>query len=215
MSEPLFSNSGTMTAPPPAAPGVPPELDGPTGRDRKPVLALAAVGAALIVGAGAFFFLTGSGSGEEESAAPVGPVPTAAAPSGQATPAPTAKPAASAKPAKASSTSRDPFAPLFPSTAADPAPSSAATAPAGTGATPAPSSSTGGTPSVTLSVSEVDPEAQTATVTVNGKKYAATLGKSFGEYYMLYSVFNAKCAGILVGDQSTVVCAGNPVTTTP
>jgi hypothetical protein len=50
---------------------------------------------------------------------------------------------------------------------------------------------------------------------VNGKKYAATLGKSFGEYYMLYSVFNAKCAGILVGDQSTVVCQGNPVTTTP
>ena len=61
----------------------------------------------------------------------------------------------------------------------------------------------------------IDPTAQTAVVSVDGKKYAAAVGKVFGKNYMVYSVFNAQCVGVLYGDQSVPVCTTAPATITP
>jgi hypothetical protein len=71
------------------------------------------------------------------------------------------------------------------------------------------------TVTVTLTVSKIDATAQTATVSVDGKAYATTVGKVFAKNYMVYSVFNAKCVGVLYGDQSIPVCTTAPATITP
>ena len=61
----------------------------------------------------------------------------------------------------------------------------------------------------------IDTVAQTATISVDGKKYATTVGTPFGQYYMMYSVFNDTCVGVLAGDSSIAVCTTKPVTVTP
>jgi hypothetical protein len=204
MSEPLFPASGsTMTAPAPAEP----HLDEPSGGNRKVFLALAGVGAVLVAGAGAFFLLS-SGGGDEVEAPIVAP-PKASAPADPgAQPSSAAKPTVVVKPAAVAADK-----PSTTTGSTDPTTS-------GTGATPAPSaSSTTGTPStttsVTLGVSGIKPATQSATISVDGKKYAAVVGETFGKYYVLYSVFNAKCVGVLMGDQSVAVCSTAPVTVTP
>ena len=54
----------------------------------------------------------------------------------------------------------------------------------------------------------------TATVTVAGKAYDAKVGATFGQDYLIYSVFNSSCVRVLVGDQSLAVCSTKPVTFT-
>ncbi len=216
MSEPLFPASGsTMTAPAPAEPHV----DEPSGGNRKVFLALAGVGAVLVAGAGAFFLLS-SGGGDEVEAPIVAPPKASASADPGAKPSSAAKPTVVVKPAAVAVTARDPFAPLFPPDKTVTTPTTTDPTTSGTGATPAPSaSSSTGTPStttsVTLGVSGIKPATQSATISVDGKKYAAVVGQTFGKYYVLYSVFNAKCVGVLMGDQSVAVCSTSPVTVTP
>jgi hypothetical protein len=68
---------------------------------------------------------------------------------------------------------------------------------------------------VTLAVSKINTAKQTATITVDGKPYAATVGAVFGTNFVMYSVFNTQCVGILFGDQSVPVCTNAPQTVTP
>ena len=41
------------------------------------------------------------------------------------------------------------------------------------------------------------------------------VGQEFGKFYVMYSVFNDQCVGILMGDQSVAVCSTKAVTVTP
>jgi hypothetical protein len=68
---------------------------------------------------------------------------------------------------------------------------------------------------VTLAVSAIDLKNQKATVSVDGKAYPVAVGNVFASNYMMYSVFNAQCVGVLYGDQSIAVCTGRPVSVTP
>ena len=68
---------------------------------------------------------------------------------------------------------------------------------------------------MTLAVSAIDLKNQKATVSVDGKAYPVGVGTVFGSNYMMYSVFNAQCVGLLYGDQSVAVCTGRPVSITP
>lgn len=203
MSEPMFPSSAGAAAPAQAEP-----TSG--GGSRKALIAVGGVVAALAVGAGAFVLLSGSGASQDASGAVV---PHASAP---AAPAPSAS--AAAKPVTttvktASVTSRDPFAALFaaPAAAAPAAPAPAAPAASGSstvGQTPM-------TPKVAVTVSSVDPVKQTAVVAVNGTKYSVSVGKTFATTFMLYSVFNAQCVGVLFGDQSVPVCVSQPQLVSP
>lgn len=214
MSEPIFpAPTATMTAPAPAEP----EVDSSGGGNRKALFALAGVGALLVAGAGAFFLLS-SGGGDEVEAPIVAP-PKASSPAEPGSePSSAAKPTVVVKPSTVVVAARDPFKPLFPAPA-----STTGTTPDGTttGATPAPSASasTPTTPSaeqmVTLSVTSVKEATQSATVSVNGKKYKTVVGQEFGKFYVMYSVFNDQCVGILMGDQSVAVCSTKAVTVTP
>ncbi len=208
MSEAMFpSNGAPDAAPAPAAPV--------SGGTNKTLLALGGIGAALVVGAGAFFLL-GSGSAEPGPVAVSVPVGSSAAPRPAASTAPTAKPVV--RPAAASVTGRDPFKALF---VAAPATDSGSTSPTGgstgtTGAVPVPApAAVPVVKTVTLSVSKVDPVAQTVTVSVDSKKYATAVNTTFGTYYTVYSVFNDSCVGILYGDQSVAVCTNKPVSVSP
>ena len=213
MSEPIFPASGTtMTAPAPAEP----EIDAPRGgNNRKALLALAGVGALLVAGAGAFFLLS-SGGGDEVEAPIVAP-PKASAPAKAGTkPSSAAKPTVVVKPATVVVAARDPFKPLFPAPKTETTPGTTD----GTGATPAPSASASAStpvtdPAVILAVTSIKPETQSATISVDGKKYKTVVGEEFGKFYVMYSVFNDQCVGVLMGDQSIAVCSGKSVTVTP
>ena len=117
----------------------------------------------------------------------------------------------------------DPFAPLFAVAASQGVTSGAGVTTTTGGSTTSGGTTTGGTTggstttasSVTLAVTAIDTVKQTATVTVDGKKYATTVGTPFGSYYMMYSVFNDTCVGVLAGDTSIAVCTTKPVTVTP
>jgi hypothetical protein len=106
---------------------------------------------------------------------------------------------------------RDPFAMLFPPTA------SASTTTASTTTTQNQTSSTPVTPvtpvtaKLTVAVSGVNVTKQTATITVDGVKYATSVGKVFDKTFVMYSVFNSTCVGLLYGDQNVAVCSANPV----
>lgn len=210
MSEPIFpAPTATMTAPAPAEP----EVDAPSGGNRKALLALAGVGALLVAGAGAFFLLS-SGGGDEVEAPIVAP-PKASAAAKPGTTAKPAKPTVVVKPATVVVAARDPFKPLFP----EPKSTTPATTD-GSGATPAPSASASAStpttdPAVVLAVTGIKPETQSATISVDGKKYKTVVGEEFGKFYVMYSVFNEQCVGVLMGDQSVAVCSGKSVTITP
>ena len=210
MSEPIFpAPTATMTAPAPAEP----EVDAPSGGNRKALLALAGVGALLVAGAGAFFLLS-SGGGDEVEAPIVAP-PKASAAAKPGTTAKPAKPTVVVKPSTVVVAARDPFKPLFP----EPKAETPATTD-GTGATPAPSASASAStpvtdPAVVLAVTAIKPETQSATISVDGKKYKTVVGEEFGKFYVMYSVFNEQCVGVLMGDQSVAVCSGKSVTITP
>jgi hypothetical protein len=182
---------------------------------RTALLALGGVLAAAVVGGGAYFLLNSGGSSDPTPvAAGVTAKPSAPAPAASPSPSPT-KPAV-IRPASASVTSRDPFKPLY--AAAKPG-----TVTGGSGSTPAPSASATPitpatqptTPTVTLAVSKIDTKAQTATVSVDGKPYAVSLNTLFAKNFVMYSVFNAQCVGILFGDQSVPVCTNLPQSVSP
>jgi hypothetical protein len=196
----MFPSNGT--APAAAAPAA----DAPaTSGNRKVLLVGGGLIAALVVGAGAFVMLT-SGGGDDPLAAPIKGKPAVAA-------SPSASPAATTK-AKPTTTiktvtvaARDPFAVLFPPT---PTPVPAATSPAAQNPpsvpTPAPA-----TPKITLGVSAINLGKQTATITVDGVKYVTSVGKVFAKTFVMYSVFNSSCVGLLYGDQNVAVCSASPV----
>ena len=64
---------------------------------------------------------------------------------------------------------------------------------------------------LTLAVSGINLAKQTATITVDGVKYATSVGKVFDKTFVMYSVFNSSCVGLLYGDQNVAVCTANPV----
>jgi hypothetical protein len=171
-----------------------------------------------VVGAGAFFLLNSGGSSDPLPVAVPQASAPAAAPSAAPSTAPSAKPAA--RPAAASVTGRDPFKPLFVSVstgegvAAAPASGSSSGGGGGSAATPVPAPAPAA-PTVTLSVSKVDMAGQSATVAVDGKKYATTVNVPFGKYYTVYAIFNDSCVGVLYGDQSVAVCTSKPMSVSP
>ncbi len=216
MSEPMFP-----TATEDSSPFAAPEEAAASGGNRKALLAVGGVVAALVVGGGAFFLLTGSGSGGQDEAWAPTVTPKSAAP------APSASPSGGTTVVKVKPVAivgHDPFAPLFAVQADQSTTSgtgvtttdSGSTTSGGGGTTPV---TTGGSTttaaSVTLTVSGIDPVKQTATVSVDGKKYVTTVGTPFGSYYMMYSVFNDTCVGVLAGDSSVAVCSTKPVTVVP
>jgi hypothetical protein len=196
----MFPSNGT--APAAAAPAA--EAPATSG-NRKVLLVGGGLIAALVVGAGAFVMLTSGGGDDPLAASTKGKPAVTASPS--ASPAATTK----AKPTTTIKTvtvaARDPFAVLFPPT---PTPAPAATSPAAQNPpsvpTPAPA-----TPKITLGVSGINLGKQTATITVDGVKYATSVGKVFAKTFVMYSVFNSSCVGLLYGDQNVAVCSANPV----
>jgi hypothetical protein len=175
------------------------------------LMVIGALGAVLVAGAAAFFLMNSGGTSDD---APFVAQPRSSSTAAAAKPKPSPTAKVVIRTASVSVTSRDPFKPLFPTASAAPAattPSSASPAPkptatSGTGAT-------GG--AVTLSVSDIDPVAQTAVVAVDGKKYATPVNKIFGKYFTMYSVFNSTCVGILYGDQSIPVCTSKAQRVSP
>jgi hypothetical protein len=125
------------------------------------------------------------------------------------------------RPAGLTVTSRDPFKALFPpatvttGTSASGSGTTTGTTSGSTGTTTPTTTGSGTTKTVTLAVSTIDPVAGTATVTVDKKPYAVAVGKTFGQYFTVYSVFNEQCVGILYGDQSIPVCIAKPQNVSP
>ena len=200
MSEPMFPSGSGDAAPHAAEPQ-------PSGGSRRALLAVGGAVGALAIGAGAFVLLTGSGSGGDDSAAAPVPQTVASAPA----PAPSASQRVTTTIKTVSVTARDPFAVLFPAPAPSKAPAPVAPAPS----TPLQGPTAAPVVKTTLSVAAVNPTKQTATVSVDGVKYPATVGKVFAKTFLLYSVFNAQCVGVLFGDQSVPVCTNAPQTVSP
>jgi len=218
MSEPMFPTSAEEPDPFAGAPEA-----SASGGNRKALLAVGGVVAALVVGGGAFFLLTGSGSGGTDEAWAPTVTPKSAAPAPKAS-ASGGTTVVKVKPVAV--VGHDPFAPLFAPVSANQGSTSgtgvttttggSTTTTSGTTSGTGTSTGTGTTASsVTLSVAGIDTVAQTATISVDGKKYATTVGTPFGQYYMMYSVFNDTCVGVLAGDTSIAVCTTKPVTVTP
>jgi hypothetical protein len=189
------------------APGYQDETPSGSG-NRRTVLLVGGLVAALVAAAAAWFFLF-SGSGSTPS--PVAVQPKAAAPKT----APSAAPSASASTPATSGyqvTKRDPFAPL-PSAGAGSSTATTSTSKGSTAGAPTPAAPI--VAPLTLILASVDAKASTATLSIDGTSYSAAVGKVFGKNYMLYAVFNATCAGLLVGDQSVPLCVGHAVSVTP
>lgn len=217
MSEQILDRTmtgGPMPAGAMAAPGGPVPADAATGggRRRTLVIVLLAVVGGLLLG-GLALFMFGRSSADEAALAPIVRGNPGAAAAAQAEAGSEA--AAETVPVQASTrlTSRDPFAPLVPKKAPEPAKAPApAPAPAGataTGATAAaPTPATGGT----ISALKVSPLGDSVSLKLDGKKYTVEEGETFAKSYRLYDIFNNDCAGFLYGDRNAVVCTGDSVT---
>jgi cytoskeletal protein RodZ len=185
---------------------------GETRSNRKALYLVGGVVGALVLAGGAFLLLNGSSSDDSGNvAAP----PTNA----NAQPATPQSPPLVVKPATVTTSSRDPFAPLYtaPQPTSTPTPSSTSPAAStGSGSTTTTSPvTTPTTPPVTLTVRSINTTNNTATIGVNGKAYPTSVGATFATYYTLYSVFNNQCVGLLYGDQNVPVCLNKPATVTP
>jgi hypothetical protein len=190
-----------------------PVYDGeaPSGSgNRRTLLLVGGIVAAIAAAAAAWFFLF-SGSGSTPS--PVAAQPKASTPKTAASAAPSASSASAPATSGYQVTKRDPFAPL-PSAGAGSTTTSSSTS-SGTTATGAPKPAAPIVAPLTLILASVDAKASTATLSIDGTSYSAAVGKVFGKNYMLYAVFNATCAGLLVGDQSVPLCVGHAVSVTP
>jgi hypothetical protein len=213
----MFPAGGTATAEPePIAQGVAAPAE---SGNRTTLLLVGGLVAALAVAAAAYFFLMSGNSDPAPTAAGPSAAPSAGAPSTAAS----AKPVAP-KPPTTTVSGRDPFKPVFTTSVAgnsigNGTTTSGSTSGSTTGSapTPAPSTVTPATPAttVTLAVSAIDVKNEKATVSVDGKAYPVAVGTVFAANYMMYSVFNAQCVGVLYGDQSVAVCTGRPVSVTP
>ncbi len=191
-----------------------------TGSSRRRLYAAGGVAALLGLGAGLYFMFGNSAPTDDSQFRLSTPTSSAAPSAGAVVSSP--KPAVSAV---AKVGTRDPFKALKPGaveTAVAVADTTGSTASSGTTSDPsAPAVVAVATPtaapasSVTLTVSAIDPVAQTVVVDVDGKKYATGVGKTFAQSFSVYSVFNAQCVGILYGSQSTPVCLAAPVSVTP
>ena len=187
-----------------------------SSRGSKLKIIIGGVVGVAVLGAGAMFMF-GSGGSSDDSEFRLNPIVTTAQPGASASPSsPAAAPVVKVG-------SRDPFKPLSAAAVAASAAAESATSTSSSGvsapaaANPVPSASPVVAPasSITLSVTSIDPIAQTAVVDVDGKKYATGIGKTFAQYFSVYSVFNAQCVGILYGTQSTPVCISQPATVSP
>lgn len=178
--------------------------------NRRTLLLVGGLVAALAAAAAAYFFLF-SGSGSDTAAAPNPTQPKAAAPKSSPSAAPSA---AASKPPTSSYqvTKRDPFAPL-PSAGSGSTTTTTTTTTTKSAGAPKPAAPIAAP--ITLILASVDAKAGSATLSVDGTSYSAAVGKVFGKNYMLYAVFNATCAGVLVGDQSVPLCIGHSVSVTP
>jgi hypothetical protein len=203
MSEPMFPTVDAAERPAPVEP------DGSGGTSRKAMFAVGGALGALALGAGAFVLLTGSGGSADDTSAAVAPRAAASAPA----PAPTPSRAVVTIKTVAVA-ARDPFAVLFPAPKPAPAAPAAANQAPGT-TTTTPQVATVPTTTIAVSVSAVNPTKQSATVSIDGTKYAATIGKVFAKTFVLYSVFNTQCVGLLYGDKSVPVCTTAPATVSP
>jgi hypothetical protein len=197
-------------APEPDGAAPAPASDEPSGSSRTTLLVLGGVLGAVVVGAGAYLLL----SGGSDTAVPTAMPTTASSPAPAASPSASAKPKPVVRPATAHVGTRDPFKPLFGAAVASSGSSGSSASPAPSTSVP-PATPVTPTATVTLTVSKVNATTQTATVSVDGKAYAVGVGKVFATNYMVYSVFNAKCVGVLYGDQSIPVCTNAPATITP
>lgn len=206
MSEPMFPapDEGALI---PAGAATQPSTN---GGNRRMLMAVGGAAAALVLGGGAFLLLTSGGSDPAPVAAGTQPAPSASAPVASPSPPTTAKPVT--RPAIATVTTRDPFKPLFVvAVATTTGTTTGATTPAQTAPViPAVPKAT-----ITLAVSKINPTAQTAVIAVDGKAYPVGIGAPFAKNFVLYSVFNAQCVGVLFGDQSVPVCTTNPQTVSP
>jgi hypothetical protein len=180
--------------------------------NRRTLLLVGGLVAALAAAAAAYFFLF---SGGGDPAAPPSPAqPKAAAPSS----APSAAPSASASKPPTSSyqvTKRDPFAPLPSAGSGSTTTNTTSSSSSSTKTSGAPKPAAPIAAPITLILASVDAKAGSATLSVDGTSYSTAIGKVFGKNYMLYAVFNATCAGVLVGDQSVPLCIGHSVSVTP
>ena len=197
------------------APTTAPEFEDeqPSGSgNRRTLLLVGGLVAALAAAAAAYFFLF-SGGGSDTA------TPPPAQPKASAAPKPAPSASASAAPTTPKSdyvlTKRDPFAPLPSAGAKAASTSTGSSSSSGSTAAGAPTPAAPIAPPITLILASVDTKAGSATLSVDGTSYAATVGKVFGKNYMLYAVFNATCAGVLVGDQSVPICIGHSVSITP
>ena len=178
----------------------------PASRRRR--LVLSGAGAAILAAGGvAFYLMTSSNTGSDAPFFPSVQGKASAAPSGSPSTA------ASAAAQDSQTAGRDPFAPLVTGQQTSASVKSGTSTSAGSVAKAPSTSTVVGTPTV-LSVSAINVTTGTATVTVAGKAYDAKVGATFGQDYLLYSVFNSSCVGVLVGDQSLAVCSTKPVTFT-
>lgn len=214
------SSTGLLEAPRDQAPEQ--EAETSSTDRRKLFMIVGGAAAVVVVALLAFLFLSGSG-GEEETGL-VTPAPRSEQPA--------AAPKAAAPGDKApqpfdGDLGRDPFAPVFEPLPAEP---DAATAAAGGAAVDPGTTTTGGAPTTggtttsggttgtgtPVTVKMIDVTADGANVTVDGAKYSAKVdGKTFATSFRLYGVFDERCAGLLFGDESVVMCEGDVRTLTP
>jgi hypothetical protein len=197
-----MSETSTGLLEPPA-----PELEAEessSGTDRKRLLLVVggAVGV-VVVGLLAWLLLAGGGETPEDGLVAAAPQAPAAAPE-----EPAAAPEDEQVPESFDGElGRDPFTPIY-------EPEAAA---AGTGEV-APEAGTSGGGAVTdpaaagtpVSVTVIEVAGDGATVSVDGESFDATTdGSTFAEVFRLYSTFDERCAGLLYGDQSVVLCEGD------
>lgn len=222
MSEPIFPSApGAPAAPSVAEPQ--PEIRS----NRKALFAVGGVVAAVAVGAGAFFMLN-QAPADDGIALPAPRKPAASAP---ADASPTAKPTKQTPVKVVSVTAHDPFVALFAEETKPAGGSGSTDGSTGTdsgGSTTPGSGENGGAPTPApttppdqststaykVGVTIIKPDTGAAQITVNGKPYAVSVGKSFAQFFTLYAIFNSDCVGVLFGDQNVPVCKSGDATVT-
>lgn len=198
MSESTFPFPG-------AASDLPAEPEAEAG-SRKLLLALAGVGAAAVLGVGAYFLVFAGGDSTEQFVAPVTHHAAAPAPTATPTPAPELK-------ISDANFGKDPFKPLvveLPPAAAAPAPAPTTAGGSATGATtgtaaPAPSTSH------VFQVVSVAPDNSTVTVKVDGVTYRyLRAGRVFATYFKVLLI-GGSVNSFQFGDEKFNIAGTRPI----
>ena len=165
----------------------------------KLVLILGGIVVALIAGWFVFGALFGSGASPNSEGLVV--------PASQRGAAPATAPAAPGVPqaandsatSSAAAVGRNPFAPVVPGkSSADPVPQPTVAAVV---------SQSAAASAITVQMVSLTPTS--ATLTVAGKSYTATVGQTFATDFKVYGIFGTQCAGVLFGTQSVPLCIGD------